>query len=773
MSENQYHLVSHTGQVYNFGEGGLTIGRQRANQVAISDKSISRQHARILVAAGKCWIRDENSGTGTFVNDQRVQGQQELRPGDVLRIGNTNFRLEFAQAQERSAKNVKSKQVLLIGAGLLVTVIAFMVLGSPRSGTLSPGGSVGGNVGEELEIDGNTEPDDFSPPIVQENQTNSRGMTTFRDPGTNEKVEITVVDEAGQPDTNSNVIYVHGVENEYEVFFAQDEQGRILGAGFFPHNSAHEIKTAPNVMHAINPDQAQAVAGYIGDLGKSSKDYYQSTLTGEEMQGVHNRVEGLVHFTAEAIMHLVLPQKIGVTLLLLQIPGDTIIEHEAEPPPAGKWDNYNSYNAYMGSTETYIYIESQPPVMESIDIVDNSNGIVTMSILAVDPTHYPQRKSYKIDLIDHTIFEGPTAFSDLVYNYRVLESDGTEKTPWIDVSQNSVCVMGNCTEKEIKIQNLPNGNYVIVVYATDEVGNDSEIESKAFSITDSTLEPLRISFEVSQQTIMKGECININWEVVGGGVTSVAINNASFELAGTDQRCPQSTTKYSIEAFGQANEILDNKTISVEVLEATSTYTPKPKPTNTPKPEKATIYLTEPSRCRTGNSKDFPDAWFFEPGTTLEIIGTDGNGWYKIKINDPKTSKTECWIGTGNVRGSVSSIPVVKTPPPQLRNLSNVSVNSREIVISVWDNASIDGDRIRLTLNNTVLLGDFTLTGSPYKIPVTLNAGPNTLIVTALNVGSQPPNTVTVKISNVTSGSSEQTAAGLLAGASQMIITAP
>jgi len=305
------------------------------------------------------------------------------------------------------------------------------------------------------------------------------------------------------------------------------------------------------------------------------------------------------------------------------------------------------------------------------------------------------------------------------------------------------------------------------------VDNDSEIESKAFSITDSTLEPLRISFEVSQQTIMKGECININWEVVGGGVTSVAINNASFELAGTDQRCPQSTTKYSIEAFGQANEILDNKTISVEVLEATSTYTPKPKPTNTPKPEKATIYLTEPSRCRTGNSKDFPDAWFFEPGTTLEIIGTDGNGWYKIKINDPKTSKTECWIGTGNVRGSVSSIPVVKTPPPQLRNLSNVSVNSREIVISVWDNASIDGDRIRLTLNNTVLLGDFTLTGSPYKIPVTLNAGPNTLIVTALNVGSQPPNTVTVKISNVTSGSSEQTAAGLLAGASQMIITAP
>ncbi len=131
MSANQYQLVSHTGQVHPFGDSGLTIGRQRANQVVVSGNTVSRQHARVLVAAGKCWVRDENSAAGTFVNEQRVQGQQELKPGDILRIGNTNFRLVVSRAQPKRTGNLKTQQVLLIGAGLLVAVLAMMFMGSP------------------------------------------------------------------------------------------------------------------------------------------------------------------------------------------------------------------------------------------------------------------------------------------------------------------------------------------------------------------------------------------------------------------------------------------------------------------------------------------------------------------------------------------------------------------------------------------------------------------------------------------------------------------
>jgi len=114
MAEIQYHLTSHNGQIYPFGEQGITLGRHRSNQVVVPGSSVSRQHARILVAAGKCWIRDENSGTGTFVNDQRVEGQQELRLGDVLRIGNTNFRLDISTSAGPVTTPVRTKQFMLL-----------------------------------------------------------------------------------------------------------------------------------------------------------------------------------------------------------------------------------------------------------------------------------------------------------------------------------------------------------------------------------------------------------------------------------------------------------------------------------------------------------------------------------------------------------------------------------------------------------------------------------------------------------------------------------
>lgn len=237
-------------------------------------------------------------------------------------------------------------------------------------------------------------------------------------------------------------------------------------------------------MRTINPDERQAIEGYIGDMAKRSKDFYQDTLTSDEMHGVYERAE----LTTHVMLHIILPHKIAIGMLLLAIPGDEIVVEE-EPPDIGQWDHYFSYSAYAGRTETLVYIESQAPNMEPTKIIKNSDGSVTISLLAIDPTHYPERASYKIDLIDHTIFEGPTAFSDLIYHYRINEKDGSYNSSWVDLLQNSVCVNGKCTETEVILDSLPNGNYEIEVYATDEVGNDSKIAKTSFSITGASLEP--------------------------------------------------------------------------------------------------------------------------------------------------------------------------------------------------------------------------------------------------------------------------------------------
>ena len=84
---SQYQLTSSDGASWTMTEGDrLSLGRHRSNEVPIADPAVSRHHATLLVARGRCWVRDQESTHGTFVNGQRVPGQQELRPGDTLQV---------------------------------------------------------------------------------------------------------------------------------------------------------------------------------------------------------------------------------------------------------------------------------------------------------------------------------------------------------------------------------------------------------------------------------------------------------------------------------------------------------------------------------------------------------------------------------------------------------------------------------------------------------------------------------------------------------------
>jgi hypothetical protein len=72
----------------------LTIGREVGRDVQVDfDPTVSRRHAR-LERQGDRWVLiDEGSRNGTFVNGQRVQ-QRVIQVGDVLRLGNTEMRVE-------------------------------------------------------------------------------------------------------------------------------------------------------------------------------------------------------------------------------------------------------------------------------------------------------------------------------------------------------------------------------------------------------------------------------------------------------------------------------------------------------------------------------------------------------------------------------------------------------------------------------------------------------------------------------------------------------
>ncbi|HYE17094.1 MAG TPA: FHA domain-containing protein [Tepidisphaeraceae bacterium] len=73
----------------------MLIGRRPTCDVSLMEVSVSTAHAIIFGIAGKRYVRDLGSRTGTFVNGQKVH-QHELNFGDVVRIGETDLRFEPA-----------------------------------------------------------------------------------------------------------------------------------------------------------------------------------------------------------------------------------------------------------------------------------------------------------------------------------------------------------------------------------------------------------------------------------------------------------------------------------------------------------------------------------------------------------------------------------------------------------------------------------------------------------------------------------------------------
>jgi serine/threonine protein kinase len=79
--------------------GPVVIGRGRNAAAALGDQRVSRVHCEVKVEGSQIMVADLGSAGGTFVNGTRVQ-QQPLRPGDVLRVGDSQLRLEAEGAAE-------------------------------------------------------------------------------------------------------------------------------------------------------------------------------------------------------------------------------------------------------------------------------------------------------------------------------------------------------------------------------------------------------------------------------------------------------------------------------------------------------------------------------------------------------------------------------------------------------------------------------------------------------------------------------------------------
>lgn len=74
----------------------VAIGRGGQNEVPLEDDEFaSARHARFESKRDGLWVEDIGSTNGTFVNGARVTTPRRLSKGDIVRVGQTDFRVDL------------------------------------------------------------------------------------------------------------------------------------------------------------------------------------------------------------------------------------------------------------------------------------------------------------------------------------------------------------------------------------------------------------------------------------------------------------------------------------------------------------------------------------------------------------------------------------------------------------------------------------------------------------------------------------------------------
>ncbi|WIG98969.1 FHA domain-containing protein [Myxococcus sp. SDU36] len=80
--------------VVPFVRDEITIGRQEGNTIRLTERNVSRRHARLVRLNGHVVVEDLGSYNGTRINGERIAGQSPLKEGDLVQIGDYDLALQ-------------------------------------------------------------------------------------------------------------------------------------------------------------------------------------------------------------------------------------------------------------------------------------------------------------------------------------------------------------------------------------------------------------------------------------------------------------------------------------------------------------------------------------------------------------------------------------------------------------------------------------------------------------------------------------------------------
>jgi pSer/pThr/pTyr-binding forkhead associated (FHA) protein len=92
-----------TGRSHELKVDKTTIGRVDDNTFPIAESSVSSHHCEVFTRGSDVVVNDLNSTNGTFINGDKVTGEAVLKPGQILRLGQIELRLEVEGAPSAPA----------------------------------------------------------------------------------------------------------------------------------------------------------------------------------------------------------------------------------------------------------------------------------------------------------------------------------------------------------------------------------------------------------------------------------------------------------------------------------------------------------------------------------------------------------------------------------------------------------------------------------------------------------------------------------------------
>ncbi len=147
----------------------ITIGRKEGNTIRLTERNVSRRHARILRNNGEVHIEDLGSYNGIRVNNARIAERVSLRVSDQVQIGDYKLYLKAEGVEQVDdartmpiervdTANTATDVIPAITQPMQSAPTTPMAIQTPAPGTLPPAAQLIGNPNRTLVAVADTDP---------------------------------------------------------------------------------------------------------------------------------------------------------------------------------------------------------------------------------------------------------------------------------------------------------------------------------------------------------------------------------------------------------------------------------------------------------------------------------------------------------------------------------------------------------------------------------------------------------------------------------------